>query len=82
MKVNRHLLTMVVLIVVTLSAAWTVYGRVKSAPPKAVFYKVLHRSEVNRASPELYTKELTKLGGGGWELVLIDGDLYVFKQVQ
>jgi hypothetical protein len=81
-KMNRSLLIVAVLIAATLSAAWTVYGRVSSAQTRAVFYKVVHRSEVNRASTELYTKELSKLGGGGWELVLIDGDLYVFKQVK
>ena len=82
MKMNRTLLLVVVLVAATLSAAWTVYGRATTPQTKAVFYKVVHRTEVNRASPELYTKALSKFGGGGWELILIDGDLFIFKQVQ
>lgn len=82
MKLNRNLLIVALTVMAALSAAWTVYGRAQGAPMRAVSYKVVHRSEVNRASPELYTKELAKLGGAGWELVLIDGDLYVFKQIR
>jgi hypothetical protein len=81
MKTNRNLLVALVLIAAFLSAAWAVHRTVNAAPPKGVFYKVVHKDSINTASADLYMKSLTPHGGGGWELVLIDGDFYVFKQV-
>jgi hypothetical protein len=82
MKTNRNLLVVLVLIAAFLSAAWAVHRSVNAASTRGVFYKVVHKDSINTASADLYMKSLTPHGGGGWELVLIDGDYYVFKQVK
>ena len=82
MKRNRNVLVVLVLIVSFLSVALAIHRTVNAAPPKGVFYRVVHKAHINTASAELYMKSLTPHGGGGWELILIDGDFYVFKQVQ
>lgn len=82
MKTNRHLMIVLVLIAALFSAAWAVNRTVNATPITGVFYKVVHKDSINTASADLYMKSLTPHGGGGWELVLIDGDFYVFKQVK
>ena len=82
MKKNRNVLVVLVLIASFLSVALAVHRTVNAASTKGVFYKVVHKDQINTASAELYMKSLTPHGGGGWELVLIDGDFYVFKQVR
>lgn len=82
MKTNKNLLAALVIIAAVIFAAWTTRGSAAGGQSRAVFYRVVHKDSINRASADLYMKSLTPHGGAGWELALIDGDFYVFKQVR
>ena len=79
MKTRRIWIALVVAITALLVVgSWSAYGH-SNRPGKQVIYKVVSRSTLT--SNATLEKSLDDLGIGGYELVLVDKDDYIFKYV-
>ena len=79
MKTKRIWIALLVAITALLVVGgWSAYGH-PNRPGKQVIYKVVSRSTLT--SNATLEKSLDDLGIGGYELVLVDKDDYIFKYV-